>query len=136
MNYSDIQKASSILTRKGLAPIEMILVHPDDFDDLISRLTEDKTNCPIIIPYCVEYNEDGDPVDMIDDEYRYAIVDFVMGLASETKLTITDGIEPGKAILIDASAPMFNFKKPEIKLERDWEPFSCMHLFGLNLTRK
>jgi hypothetical protein len=118
MDYQDLLKAK-LLNKKP--PIEMIIISPDDFDFIIAGLTEHGS---IIAPCAAN-----------DDGWRYLVVDFVGGIARETKMTVTD-IGPGQVIMCDKTAPFLDWGKPEIQFEPDDFPvMPSPYRFGFKVQK-
>lgn len=84
-------------------PIEMIAIHPNDFDLFVALMAAEGY---FVIPSRVEvdgYEENGTPINwrMEDDGRSYFLVAFVNTWPTETKIYCMEQCKPGEWIIID-----------------------------------
>lgn len=119
LNYQALLRAKQLLEQRGPAPkpVEMYIISDDDFDQTVAQFTKLGM---MVVPYLIKFDDDGQPVDMLDDGHQYMVIDFSAspGGAQETRLLAFDDFPADKILIINKPDPVV-FNRFEIDTRKD-----------------
>jgi hypothetical protein len=137
LNLDALKRARDMLRQhEAPKPIELVLMHPDDFDDMAQIVNDSEhmalvpTRIHVQVEELVSIGNDDywAPImyTMVDNGENYLLVIMAESwLSSETKIRLYEECEPGKQMILYKQDFTIGFKRPEIVFEP--APISSYH---------